>query len=170
MSKVYLSLGTNIGQKQKNLFQSIEYIKSKKISICSTSNIYETEPWGYQTQEKFYNMCIEIQSTKSPFELLFFFKDVEKRMGREQRLSTLYEDRIIDIDILFFDNLVLETQQLTIPHNLLHKRNFVLAPLCEIAPDFIHPIFKKTIKELYNSSKDDTKIKIISCEKIYCNN
>jgi len=143
--RVFLSLGSNLGNRGKNLAEAIQCL-SRQTEVIQTSSIYETDPWGFEDQPKFFNQVVEVQTASTPTELLAFLKEIEVELGREKTFRM--GPRIIDLDILFYDDLVLTSNPLTIPHPALIQRAFVLIPLAEIAPDLIHPESKKTIKEL----------------------
>jgi len=142
---VYLALGTNIGDRPANLRAAIKALSSE-IKVVTESKIYETPPWGYENQPAFLNMAVKCETVLEPESLLKRLKQLEVQLGREQ--SFHWGPRLIDIDILFYDDLILKSEPLSIPHPRLHERGFVLAPLADIAPDFVHPVLKKTIKEL----------------------
>jgi 2-amino-4-hydroxy-6-hydroxymethyldihydropteridine diphosphokinase len=144
--RVYLGLGTNLGDRGKNLVRAIEAM-SPEIRPISTSPIYETPPWGYLDQPAFLNQVIEAETTLTPEKLIDFLKKLEIRLGRAPTFR--YGPRLIDIDILFYDELVLKAPGLTIPHPRLMERAFVLAPLADLAPDLIHPVERKTIREIF---------------------
>jgi 2-amino-4-hydroxy-6-hydroxymethyldihydropteridine diphosphokinase len=146
MSVVYIGIGSNLGNRQENCLRAIELLQKKGIIITKRSSLYETEPWGVKDQPLFINMAIEIETGLKPKVVLKILKDVEKEVGRGKSIK--WGPRIIDLDILLFDNIVLNEDDLEIPHPLMHKRDFVLRPLCEIAPDIKHPVLGKTIKEL----------------------
>lgn len=146
MHKVFLGLGANVGDKKKNLEKAIELLSEKIINIQS-SKFYETEPWGYKEQDNFLNAAILGKTSLLPIELLKFVKDVETRVGRIERFK--WGPREIDIDILFYDNIFYKRNNLEIPHPRLHERDFVLKPLMDLDPNFIHPVLQKTIKELF---------------------
>lgn len=149
MATVYISLGTNIGNKRSNLITAAALLAERVGDILALSSIYETKPWGFQSENNFLNAAL-IQITKlTPLELLDATRLIEIEMGRVQKSDTTYHDRIIDIDILMVDDLVLKNERLTLPHPLMHTRRFVMEPLVEIAPAAIHPVFHKTIEELY---------------------
>ncbi len=150
MAVVFLSLGTNMGNKRGNLITATALLAERVGDILALSSIYETEPWGFQSQNSFLNAAL-IQITRlSPTELLDTTRLIEIEMGRiEKSGNNGYHDRIIDIDILMYDNLILQTERLTLPHPLMHKRTFVMQPLAEIAPEAIHPILNETMDELY---------------------
>ena len=145
MVKTYLALGTNLGDRPANLRAAIEAL-SPEINVIAESKVYETPPWGFENQPDFLNMAVKCETTLEPESLLKRLKRLEVQLGREQ--SFRWGPRLIDIDILFYDNLILKSKSLTIPHPRLHERAFVLVPLADIAPDFIHPVLKKTIQEL----------------------
>ena len=145
MSIAYLGLGTNLGNRKENLSKAIEAI-SLKMSISKQSSLYETTAWGYTEQPDFLNQVIQVETDLSPLRLLNFLKKTELKLGRVENFR--YGPRLIDIDILFYDDLVITTSRLQIPHPMLPERAFVLVPLNEIAPEYIHPILKKTVAEL----------------------
>ena len=146
---VYLALGSNLGDRHENLRQAVAAL-SPQIDIKAKSHIYETDPWGYEDQPKFLNMAVRGQTYLEPEPLLKHLKRLEIALGRQ--ITFANGPRSIDIDILFFDDLILETPLLTIPHPRLHERGFVLLPLMDIAPDLVHPLLKKSIRELAASS------------------
>ncbi|WP_102407910.1 2-amino-4-hydroxy-6-hydroxymethyldihydropteridine diphosphokinase [Parabacteroides bouchesdurhonensis] len=148
MAVAYLSLGTNIGNKRRHLITAAALLAERVGDILALSDMYETEPWGFESENTFLNAAAELQTTCSPLELLDATRLIEIEMGRIEKSNGAYHDRIIDIDILMYDDLVMQTPRLTIPHPLMHKRPFVMTPLMEIAPDVVHPVFHKTIAEL----------------------
>lgn len=146
MPVVYIGIGSNLGNREENCLKAVKFMSSGKIVVRRLSSLYETEPWGEHDQPKFINMVAEAETSIEPFELLKTLKAIESKMGRTE--SGRWGPRVIDLDILFYDNLVLRTPELTIPHPLIGEREFVLRPLAEIAPDVVHPVLKKTIREL----------------------
>lgn len=146
MAIIYIGIGSNIGDRLANCESVMERLKNKGIIIKKASSPYETEPWGLKEQPKFINMVVEAVAGLSPEELLLVLKDIEKEMGRKDTIK--WGPRIIDLDILLYDDAVINMEYLQIPHPLLHKRDFVLLPLCEIAPEKMHPLFKKPIRQL----------------------
>lgn len=143
--KTYIALGTNIGDRLKNLQTAIEEL-SAEINPLRASPVYETPPWGYTDQRSFYNMVLEAKTTLEPKELLAKLKAIESRMGREASFRNA--PRVIDLDILFIDDLVLQKGSLTVPHPRMQGRGFVLVPLADLAPDFIHPVFGISVAEM----------------------
>lgn len=149
MANAYLSLGTNLGDKQHNLMRAIALLSERAGSIVALSGLYETEPWGFRSENRFLNVALQLQTTRDPMELLGISRLIEIEMGRIVKSSEgEYEDRLIDIDLLLYDDLVMQSDVLTLPHPHMHKRLFVLEPMVEIAPDLIHPVLHKTMKEL----------------------
>jgi 2-amino-4-hydroxy-6-hydroxymethyldihydropteridine diphosphokinase len=160
MSKVYLSIGSNKGNRSVLINKAIDEIEKKVGIIISRSSIYQSKSWGFDSND-FYNLCLLIDTDIMPKSLLINLKKIEKSMGRED-IDGSYSDRFIDIDILFYDNITTDSEDLKIPHPKIEIRKFVLVPMLEIADDYVHPILNKTIKELYNDCSDqDIPLKII---------
>ncbi len=155
-SIAYIGIGSNLGNREDNCKEAIRLLKENGIVVKKQSSMYETEPWGVKDQPKFINMAIEIETDKKPEELLSVLKNIEKQIGRTETIK--WGPRIIDLDILLYDDLILDLPELKIPHPLMHERDFVLKPLSEIAPDKRHPVIGKTVKEMYEVvRKSDTK-------------
>ncbi|MDH5768778.1 MAG: 2-amino-4-hydroxy-6-hydroxymethyldihydropteridine diphosphokinase [Nitrospirota bacterium] len=146
MSIVYIGIGSNLGDRQKNCLRAIELLQKRGLVVTKQSSLYETEPWGYKGQPQFINMAIELETELNPKELLTVLKNIEREMGREELLR--WGPRNVDLDILLFDDIILTEDNLKIPHPLMHKRDFVLKPLCEIASDIHHPLLKVSISGL----------------------
>ncbi|GAB4449365.1 MAG: 2-amino-4-hydroxy-6-hydroxymethyldihydropteridine diphosphokinase [Anaerolineales bacterium] len=142
---VYLSLGSNLGDRAANLKQAIALLPPQ-MAVLTKSNLYETPPWGYTEQEPFLNQAVMVTTYLDPEPLLKHLKRLEAALGRTETFR--YGPRLIDIDILFYDDLVLNSPLLTIPHPHLHERGFVLVPLMDIAPDHVHPLTGKSVREM----------------------
>ncbi len=153
---VYLSLGSNIGDRKKNILKALELLKQKNISIIKSSSFYETEPFGFKQQRWFYNIVVECRTNLSPFSLLNETQKIEKKIGKKK--MSRWGPRKIDIDIIFYEDFVINTKKLIIPHPMMHLRNFVLVPMNEINPDFVHPIFKKQINQLLKETSFNEKV------------
>jgi 2-amino-4-hydroxy-6-hydroxymethyldihydropteridine diphosphokinase len=158
---IYISLGSNLGDRLANLRNAMTNI-SPKVKAVAQSSVYETEPWGYSDQPSFLNQIIKADTILDPFDLLAFFKEIEVSMGRQETFR--FGPRLIDLDILFYDDLVLNTPKLTIPHPRISERAFVLIPLAEIAPDLYHPVFGKTIQQL-TTGVDSSSIQVFQSTK-----
>lgn len=136
MATLYLSLGTNLGDRQKNLSLALELIGREVGTVVSASDILETEPWGFDSSNRFLNMAIKVETTLQPLEVLHVTQEIERKLGRTQKsVNKEYHDRLIDIDILLYDDLVMNTPELKIPHPLMYQREFVMKPLAQIAPE-----------------------------------
>lgn len=151
--RVYLSLGSNIGDKRKNLLEAIRKIgELENTEVVKSSTILETEPFGYLEQDNFLNACLEVKTLMTAQEFLKVILQIELDMGRVREIK--WGPRIIDIDMLFYDKEVIEEDNLAVPHPWICEREFVLDPLSEIAPNYIHPLEKKTITMLAGKLKE----------------
>ena len=152
MAIVYLSFGSNIGDRVGYIQQATSLLGANpNINIVATSSFYETEPWQMDSENWFVNAVVQITTTFSPEDLLDECEKVEGMLGRKRDPKReTYTDRTIDIDIMFYDKSIMKSDRLTIPHPLVHRRVFMLIPMLEIAEDFVHPLFNKTIAELYD--------------------
>ncbi|AEW20850.1 2-amino-4-hydroxy-6-hydroxymethyldihydropteridinediphosphokinase [Tannerella forsythia KS16] len=148
---VYLSLGSNQGNKRKNMITALALLAERAGDI-TLSAFYETEPWGFDSDHTFLNAVAYLQTTLSPTDLLVLTQQIERELGRTVKSENrIYHDRPIDIDILLYDDLVCETPELTVPHPLMHRRRFVLEPLAEVAPALRHPVLHRTVDELLHA-------------------
>ena len=146
---VYLGLGTNIGDRQQNLTRAIEALSLALGKCIAVSRFIETAPWGFKSENSFLNCAAAFETELQTTELLDTTESIERELGRTMKSQGgNYSDRIIDIDILLYGNEIIETERLTVPHPLMHKRDFVLQPLAEIAPDVVHPILDKSFAML----------------------
>ena len=149
MAEVYLGLGTNLGDKETNLNMTMEEIRKRVGEITSLSAYYITEPWGFDSQNTFLNAVCKVSTTLSPSEVLITTQAIEKDLGRlKKSIDGQYSDRPIDIDILLYDDLIMNTPNLIIPHPLMHQRAFVMEPLSEIAPELVHPVLHQSMKDI----------------------
>jgi len=158
MHKVFLGIGGNIGNKHDNFIKVYNIIKNEIGEITKSSSVYETPPWGFEAKENFWNQVLLIETEYSPDKLLQKIHDIENNFGRK-RGSEKYNSREMDIDILYFDEVIIETESLKIPHPHIPHRLFVIVPLAEIAPDFIHPQLRLTSLEMLKNCSDSSVIK-----------
>ncbi|WP_025765039.1 2-amino-4-hydroxy-6-hydroxymethyldihydropteridine diphosphokinase [Dyadobacter tibetensis] len=157
---LYLLLGSNLGDRQAVLSQASEEIVRAVGTIQKSSSLYETAPWGVTNQPAFLNQVLEVRTTLSPDAVLHSVLEIEQALGRVR--FERWGARVIDIDILFFNDLVCHEARLTIPHPRLHERRFTLVPLAEIAPVLVHPLLGKTIQILLDETSDITEVTLFS--------
>jgi len=146
MPTAYIGIGSNLGNREENCERAIRLLIEHGITVTKRSSMIETEPWGVREQPKFINMAVEIGTELDPEGLLRILKKIEEEIGRLP--TSRWGPRIIDLDILLYDDLIMETPDLVIPHPGMSEREFVLKPLAEIAPEKMHPVLKKSIKSL----------------------
>ena len=159
INETYLIIGTNLGDKRINLKEAGKMIEQRIGSIIQQSSVYETEPWGIEDQPTFYNQVLLVQTKLDATSVLGAISKIETDMGRIRKEK--YGSRVIDIDILFFNNDIYDSAALIVPHPRITERNFVLAPLAEIAGNVVHPILQKSISELWNACNDRLSVKKI---------
>ncbi len=164
MATAYLNLGSNLGDRLQYLKGAVRKIEeSDEFSIKKISSVYETQPVGYQNQRWFLNLVLEVQTSFDPFPLMKHLLAIEDQMGRKR--EERWAPRNIDIDLLLYDDRIVDSDRLTIPHPRMHKRRFVLIPLAQIAPQFLHPVLRKNIKELLKNCEDKSMVRLFE-EKI----
>ena len=161
MHKLYLGIGGNLGDKMLNFEKAYSCIGNSVGSIIEKSSVYETPPWGFHAKENFWNQVLMVETKLEPEALPDAIVEIEDRFERK-RESGRYISREMDIDILYYDDIIMDNARLKIPHPLMHQRLFVLVPLVEIAPEFLHPLLKKTNRQLLADCKDHSDITKIS--------
>jgi len=160
MAVVYFSLGSNEGNRLDSLVKATQLIDNLIGKVMKYSSVVESEPWGFISESTFYNMVLQVNTELAPHQILSKALDIEASIGRI-RHGNVYTNRIIDIDILFYDADEIDDENLVIPHPLMHKRKFVLQPLAEIAPDLMHPVFNASIPELLFQLNETNPISIV---------
>lgn len=158
--KVYFGIGSNLGDKEVNIEEALQRIEDRIGPVTRSSSLYETEPWGFTSDDQFLNIAAEAATQLSPDEVLDAVSKIETSLGRI-REDVQYTSRIIDIDILLCGDMIINQPDLKIPHPLMHERKFVLVPLNEIAPDLIHPVFDKSISELLQTCSDTGEVRLL---------
>jgi 2-amino-4-hydroxy-6-hydroxymethyldihydropteridine diphosphokinase len=159
MNVTYLCLGGNIGDREKALSHAILKINEQVGNIVAKSTIYETESWGVENQQAYLNQCLKVETSLGAIHLINKLLLIEKELGRERTINHTYEPRTIDIDILFYNNDIINESKLLVPHPRLHLRKFVLIPLEEIASNYLHPLLNKTIFSLLSECEDTSDVK-----------
>ena len=158
MHKVYLGIGGNIGNKKENQRKCFDLIGQLIGEIQDRSSVYETPPWGFESEFDFWNQAIKVDTHLSPKGILLKIKEIEGLFGRK-RIPGIYSPREMDVDILLYDDLVIDAKELVVPHAHMHERKFVLVPMAEIAPGEVHPVFGKTMGELLEICPDQSVVK-----------
>lgn len=159
MAEVYLLLGSNLGKKSENIKNAVLAIGAKIGSVNDLSSLYQSPPWGFQHEEDFINQLIVVNTSLSAQDILRHILIIETAIGRvKNKFSEVYEPRLIDIDILYYDDLVLDSDTLQIPHPQIQNRKFALIPLCEVNPDFVHPVLRICQSELLVLCQDSAKV------------
>lgn len=151
---VYLGLGSNVSPRKETLLKAIQLINERIGKVISLSAFYDTAPEGFQSEHRFLNAACCVETSLSPLDILDSTEAIEKELGRRLKSSAgIYHDRIIDIDILLVECQVIDYKRLTVPHPMMHERDFVLKPLSEIAPEAVHPLLGKSVRELAEDMK-----------------
>lgn len=166
MATVFLLLGSNLGDKLQHFKKVLKKIEMSAIKIEAKSAIYSSKSWGYSSDNEFFNAVVQLETELHPDDLLILMQNIEQELGRERINSKVkgYSDRIIDIDILYYDDLVYKSKILEIPHPRLQERKFTLLPLCELIPNFMHPVLRNSNLELLVKCSD--KNVVIKCENL----
>jgi 2-amino-4-hydroxy-6-hydroxymethyldihydropteridine diphosphokinase len=159
LNAVFILLGTNLGNREVNLSKAITKITKLCISEPNQSSVYETLPIGFDSDQKFLNQVISIVTSLDPFELLEKLLEIELLMGRE-RQGIGYSSRIIDLDILYFNSDIIQSETLIVPHPRLHSRRFTMVPMAELAPDFIHPVLQLSQTQILSQLEDKNEVRI----------
>jgi len=157
LNTAYILLGGNIGDVLQTFYKARTFINGVAGQVTASSSIYRSLPWGFQSNDLFLNQALEISTILQPLDLLATLLDIEKSLGRK-RTKRGYQSRMIDIDILFYENIIIDQNGLTLPHPRMHLRQFTLLPLSEIAPNYIHPVLKVTVKELVQLCPDQSEV------------
>jgi 2-amino-4-hydroxy-6-hydroxymethyldihydropteridine diphosphokinase len=158
MARVYFLLGGNLDNREKILFEAISKMKLEIGDLVSCSSIYETEPWGFEHEQNFLNQVVVFESKLSAIEILDRAQKIEKELGRVRKKNQ-YSERTIDVDILFYDDQIISTERLIVPHPRIQERLFALVPLLDVAADLIHPVELRSIKELHAKCLDKMEVK-----------
>ena len=151
--QIILSLGSNLGDRILTFHKALALMEEHYIRLCSCSKVYETPAWGFESTP-FYNACVVVETDLKAEELLELLLGIERKLGRQRTAEKGYEARTLDLDLLFYKNEIHYTEHLKVPHPKLHQRNFVLAPLVDVAPDFVHPVLLQSVRDLFLNTKD----------------
>jgi 2-amino-4-hydroxy-6-hydroxymethyldihydropteridine diphosphokinase len=162
-TQVIIGLGSNLSDRFAALSRALTLLKEEAGDIVAASSVWESEPWGFEADDQFLNMVVVLETGKQPRQLMQLFRSIEGRMGRKRSGGGRYESRIIDIDILLWQNRVISMPGLEVPHPKLADRRFVLEPLYEVTPDAVHPVTGLTVTEMLALCDDRSDVRL--CEK-----
>lgn len=158
ISGIFILSGSNIGDRMSNLLTAVQYLRDNGVGLRHSSRIYRSAAWGNEDQPEFFNQVMQLETDRDPDSLLNLLLSIEHHMGR--RRVKKWGSRIIDLDILYYDQLILSGPALTVPHPGIPERRFTLVPLCEVAPDFIHPVLQCTQRQLLENCKDPLPVEV----------
>jgi 2-amino-4-hydroxy-6-hydroxymethyldihydropteridine diphosphokinase len=161
-TQVIVGLGSNMGDRFASLSGALDMIREEAGTITGTSSVWETEPWGFEADEQFLNMVAVLDTCKQPLQLIQLFRSIEGRMGRRRHGGGRYESRIIDIDILLWEDHIISLPGLEVPHPRIADRRFVLEPLFEVVPEAVHPVTGLTVREMLAMCDDRSDVRIAS--------
>ncbi|MDR2065278.1 MAG: 2-amino-4-hydroxy-6-hydroxymethyldihydropteridine diphosphokinase [Prevotellaceae bacterium] len=164
-SKAYFLFGSDTGDREKHINDACSFVKNEIGEIVAESSLYLTEAWGFDSYIMFFNKISAVETGLDVFEILDITQKIELKLGRNNKTTDKYQSRIIDIDILFYNDEIIKTQRLIIPHPQIPNRRFTLQPLAEIASDFIHPELNKSISQLLADCKDEKKVQLLADNK-----
>ncbi|MRR20518.1 2-amino-4-hydroxy-6-hydroxymethyldihydropteridine diphosphokinase [bacterium] len=159
-SRVMAGLGSNLGDRFAALGRAMEMIREEAGEIIASSSVWESEPWGFEADEQFMNMVVVTETALQPWQLMQLFRSIEGRMGRRRSGGGKYESRIIDLDILLWEERVISIPGLEVPHPKIPDRRFVLEPLCEVAPGAVHPVTGLTVREMLRMCEDRSDVRL----------
>ena len=162
LESVFILIGSNLGERKRLVNQACKMLEERCGEIVAKSRLYESEPWGFQAEHWFLNQVVEIRTSLSPDVLMQTLLTIEKELGRDRSMPHQgYVSRPMDLDILYYGKDIIDTEMVTAPHPRLHQRRFTLLPLCDIAPDFVHPLLKKSNLQLLDECQDNGKINVL---------
>ncbi len=164
---IFLLLGSNIHPRTVYLNKAIEFIDKSLGEIISVSSVYESEPWGFEASVAFLNLVVRVESAFEPLEILKRTQEIERLLGRTTKTNGGYVSRTLDIDLLFFDDEIIDMPELTVPHVQIVNRRFTLMPLVEVVPAKIHPVLKKTCRQLLDGCTDGSKVWKFKEKQVY---
>jgi 2-amino-4-hydroxy-6-hydroxymethyldihydropteridine diphosphokinase len=163
--KVVLLLGSNQGNRSENIDRAIRMIREEAGEILKTSSVYLTQPWGFESTNTFLNQALLMHTLLKPITLLGVVQNIEKELGRNHNIN-FYTSRTIDIDLIFYDELVIRKPELTVPHPLMQLRRFALVPICEILPDYRHPVEGRTVAAILEDCEDELKVELLESDAL----
>jgi 2-amino-4-hydroxy-6-hydroxymethyldihydropteridine diphosphokinase len=165
MQEVVLMLGSNQGNRSENLEKAIQMIGELAGDVRKASSVYLTQPWGFESQDAFLNQALLMHTSLEPMKLLYVIQKIEKDLGRNRQIN-FYTSRTIDIDLIFYGQMIVKEPELTVPHPLMQLRKFVLVPICEIIPEYRHPVDERTVAEILKDCDDELKVELLGSDAV----